>query len=98
LVHVHLDHLETTGEVPGEALEDRADDAARAAPRRPEVHNDRWRGLCLDLERGVRCVDEPRQRLAAAAAVGRALLARPDLVLSAAVGAGQDRKRTGGLR
>ena len=54
--------------------------------------------LGLNVERLVRCVDQPREGLAAIAAVRRTHLARPDLVLPAAVRADQDRQWACGLR
>ena len=91
LVHVDLDHLEPAGVLLGQLLEDRADEPARPAPRRPEVHHHRRGCLGLDVEGRVGGVHQPRQRLAAVAAVRRALGARPDLVLLAATRAHQGR-------
>src|SRR5437667_10588783 len=79
----------------GELLEDRADEAARAAPWRPQVDHRRRRGFRFDLERRFVRVDDPGQRLAALAAMRGAALARPDAVLSTAIGARQDRDRSG---
>jgi hypothetical protein len=70
-VHVHLDQLHPASQVAGELLERGADHAARPAPGRPQVHDDRDLGGVCDLaERGIVGVGDPRQRLMALAAAG----------------------------
>jgi hypothetical protein len=95
LVDVHLDDLESPGVLACQPLEHGADHATGTAPRCPEVNEDRHGGPCLVREGGVRGVHDPRQRLAAGAAVGRAALAGADLVLLAAVGTDEDGEGAG---
>ena len=92
LVDVDLDHLEATGVLMGELVEDRRHEAARPAPGCPEIDHDRRLRSGLDVEARFVGVDDPGQGLATVAAMRCAALARTDPVSPAAVRAHERRK------
>lgn len=70
-VGVHLDELHASRELVRELVQHRADHAARTAPRRPDVDQNRERpGVGNLRERAVISLRDPRQRLVTLSAAG----------------------------
>src|SRR4029453_4331178 len=82
-VDVDLHELEPAGLAPRQRFHRRADRTARAAPRRPEIDQDRDRGFLGDVVEGlIGRVDDPRQWTSTLAALGHAVAGGWDAVLA----------------
>ena len=90
-VDVELDDLDVTGVVARHLLDEWREHAARAAPRGPEVHQDRQRRIDRDVEGGRIGVDDPGQSRVAEAAARNAVPTWRHAVAFAAIRAGDCR-------
>src|SRR5581483_3477958 len=91
LVDVDLEHLDAAGKTSRQVLDGRSHHPARAAPRRPQVDEDRHGARARRGETRVVSLDEPRERLVALRTAGHARSSgNRDTVAPTAPGAGDD--------